>query len=198
MLKSQIFKLLEDIKELKIDEMPVIAGSQSLHAFTDHLPSIAKRSVECDFLFASGNTEYRDKVNKELGVLTEYQDKQGFYADAVGIATIVLPDGWESRLKPLEDGSGETVALCIDIHDLAASKLIAGREKDLIFLENALASELIVIDLLFERIRLVRSKVENDTISDRLTRLYDVLKQNHFHRDICYQIKKFLNSANIS
>ena len=40
-----------------------------------------------------------------------------------------LPDGWEKRLTPFR--VGRITAFCLDLHDLLASKLAAGRLKDL-------------------------------------------------------------------
>jgi hypothetical protein len=44
----------------------------------------------------------------------------------------MLPDGWEQKTIPISDPvktRGQT-GLCIEVHDLAASKLAAYREKD--------------------------------------------------------------------
>ena len=39
------------------------------------------------------------------------------------------PDGWERRLKPFR--VGRITAFCLEVHDMLASKLAAGRLKDL-------------------------------------------------------------------
>lgn len=59
--------------------------------------------------------------------------KTGSMRTGLGLATVTLPDGWETRLKPLLDEDGVLVACCLDIYDLASAKLVAGREKDLDF-----------------------------------------------------------------
>jgi hypothetical protein len=191
-LKSDLFKLIRDVRSVSKEEPLIIAGSQAAHAVTDHLPEIARRSIECDFLFAGGKAELREVLNKKLGVLTEYQEEQGFYADAVGLATIVLPSGWEERLLPLEDESGNIVANCIDIYDVAVSKLMAGRDKDLVFLESIFASDLIFGAEFLQRSCLVKSKVENDVLKDRLTRLIKKLESTRIHFDLAKQIKDFI------
>ncbi len=127
----------------------------------------------------------------ELGVLSRFQRERGFYADALGLATVVLASGWEDRLRPLLDEEGRIVANCLDIYDVAVSKLVAGREKDLDFLESALASELIGIEQLLDRLQLVKSKVENDTLADRLGRLSARLKQAMIHGASIEAIKAF-------
>jgi hypothetical protein len=49
-------------------------------------------------------------------------------------STATLPKGWKKRLVNLPAGaSGEVVGLCLDPHDLAISKYVARRQKDLRF-----------------------------------------------------------------
>lgn len=61
-----------------------------------------------------------------------FQETHGFYVHGVGPETATLPSGWETRLipvhGPLTDGN---TGWCLEAHDLAASKLAAGRDKDL-------------------------------------------------------------------
>jgi hypothetical protein len=50
--------------------------------------------------------------------------------------TAVLPDGWRERLVRVETaGTSGAIGWCLEPHDLAVSKLAAGREKDLVFVE---------------------------------------------------------------
>lgn len=146
MRKSDLFELIRAINEISPGEKPVIVGSQAVHAVTEDLPEIARKSIECDFLFAFGKAETRAEINKKLGVFSKFQLEHGFYADALGLATVVLPAGWEERMKPLLDKQNEVAAYCAEIHDVAVSKLIAGREKDFQFLRDAFEAELIRIE----------------------------------------------------
>lgn len=126
MRKSDLFKLIREINEISTEEKPLIVGSQVVHAVTENLPEIARKSIECDFLFAGGTAEIRNEINKKLGIFSNFQIEHGFYADALGLATVVLPTNWRERLQPLLDESGDTIAFCAEIHDVAVSKLIAG------------------------------------------------------------------------
>ena len=53
---------------------------------------------------------------------------------AWGAKTFILPDGWRDRLILV---SGENTRFvrgwCLEVHDLAIAKYVAGREKDLDF-----------------------------------------------------------------
>jgi hypothetical protein len=125
--KSEVFELIRQIKAIAGDELPIIVGSQAVHLVTNFPPEIIQQSIECDFLFIKGKTETRIEINKKFGVFSNFQIEKGFYADALGIATVILPTNWQERLQPFNDENGETIALVAEIHDIAVSKLISGR-----------------------------------------------------------------------
>lgn len=56
----------------------------------------------------------------------------------------VLPSGWRERLIPVRnENTGGGTGLCLEIHDLAVSKLIAGREKNYDFVGGLLRHHLV-------------------------------------------------------
>jgi len=177
--KSDLFELVRQIKAIAPEEIPIIVGSQTVHAVAPVLPEIVQQSIECDFLFAGGKTETRTEINKKLGVFSSYQLEHGFYADALGLATVVLPTGWRERLQPLEDENGNVVAFCAEIHDVAVSKLIAGRAKDFLFLNEAFLREYISIDEFLERSRLIRSMPQSEVLVSRLENLVNFIPKNY-------------------
>ncbi len=97
MRKSDLFELIREISEISSEEKLIIVGSQAIHAVAKILPEIAQQSIECDFLLVGGKTETRIEINKKLGVFSNYQLEHGFYADALGLATVVLPTDWQKR-----------------------------------------------------------------------------------------------------
>ncbi len=103
MRKSDLFELIAAIKFLAPDEMPIIVGSQAVHLVTNFPPEIVQQSIECDFLIVGGKGEIRAVINKKLGVFSQFQIEHGFYADALGLATVILPAGWQERLQNLND-----------------------------------------------------------------------------------------------
>jgi hypothetical protein len=181
--KSDLIKLIDEFRRLSGEEPPVIVGSQALHAVVEVLPEVARKSIECDFLLSSDNFYKRAEIDEKLGVFSEFQVETGFYADALGLATVVLPDGWKERLKPLFGTDGTLLALCLDPYDLAASKLIAGREKDFLFLSSLMASEVLDVDEFLKRVLSVQSKIENDVLKNRLEKLKQSLESQHNYKD---------------
>lgn len=168
MRKENLFKLAEEIKRLAPDSTPVIVGSQAVHVITNFVPEIVRQSIECDFLFGEGNAEIRWEVNLKLGIFSRFQQENGFYADALGQATVVLPKDWEKRLQNLSDEKGETIALCVEIHDVAVSKFIAGREKDFQFLKDSFERDLVNFEVFAGRLQLVKEMPQSEVLIPRL------------------------------
>lgn len=157
---------------------PLIVGSQSFHAVSGApLPDSVEVSTECDIFLFAGST-HRRALETKLGADSEYQARHGFYLHAVGAGTVIPPPGWESRLQPVRDEHGTTCARAIEIHDAAACKLMAGREKDFEFLRDTLRSGVIRLDTLLERAVSFRSTLLINALESRLQRLRETLRQS--------------------
>ncbi len=72
-----------------------------------------------------------------------------------------MPEGWQDRLIAFEPpGAQPGRGMCLEPHDLAASKLVAGRIKDFEFVDALLRAALIEREILTERIdKLPRARV---------------------------------------
>ncbi len=187
MRKSDLFELVRQIKTITSSEIPIIVGSQAVHLVTNFPPEIIQQSIECDFIFISGKSETRTEINKKLGVFSNFQLENGFYADALGLATVILPTNWQERLQPFKDEKGETIALVAEIHDIAVSKLIAGREKDFLFLKELFIREFIEIDVFVERVLLVKEMPQNSILVARLETLAKIIS-----KDLSAKIRELL------
>ncbi len=179
MRKSDLFELLAAIKSLAPDEIPIVVGSQAVHLVTNFPPEIVRQSIECDFLLTGdGKSEIRAAINKKLGVFSPYQIEHGFYADALGLATVILPTNWRERLQTLKDRSGNVIAHVAEIHDIAVSKLIAGREKDYLFLKELISREHISLEIFLERAKLVKEMPQSEVLIPRLENLLKILPKD--------------------
>jgi hypothetical protein len=107
-----------------------IIGSQAVHASCRRAPAEVLLSQECD-LYPRNRPIASTLLERELGRNSRFARIHGYYVDPVTPEIANLPEGWESRLKPFE--VGEVTGFCLEIHDLLASKLAAGRLKDLEF-----------------------------------------------------------------
>ena len=176
MNKAQLLDLTERVKLVAGVELPVIVGSQSLYAVTSQVPDSVKRSVECDFLLlAVGPSTFR-AVIEQIGFASSFQETHGYYADAVGLATVVLPAGWQERLIPLMDEAGKTHAYCLEVHDTCVSKLMAGREKDFTFIKELLDRGLADMETFTSRAETISDTPQSDALQPRLERLEGYMK----------------------
>lgn len=137
-----------------------------------------RQSIECDFLIIGEKSDTRIEINKKLGVFSQFQIEHGFYADALGLATVILPTGWQKRLENLTDENGDLIAKVAEIHDIAVSKLIAGREKDFTFLKELFLREYIAIDGFLERAKLVKEMPQSEVLIPRLENLSKILPKH--------------------
>jgi hypothetical protein len=174
--KEQLVDLAERLKLVAGVEVPIIVGSQSIYGLTPLVPESVKQSVECDFLLlAAGPPAYR-AVIEQIGFASSFQETHGYYADAVGLATVVLPTGWQERLVPLTDESGQLHAYCLEVHDTCVSKLMAGREKDFIFIKELLDRRLLDMGTFLTRAELIAEMPQSNALLPRLEKLEDYLK----------------------
>jgi hypothetical protein len=75
------------------------------------------------------------------------------YAQGVSLTTAVLGPGWKDRVIVYENrNTAPDSGLCLEPHDLVASKLVAGREKDRQFAAALLRMQLVDPIVLLERI----------------------------------------------
>lgn len=80
-------------------------------------------------------TERAVLIDGAIGELSPFHQTFGYYGHGVSDAVATLPEGWRERLIPYQTTNmGSATALCLEVHDLAVSKLVAGREKDLSFI----------------------------------------------------------------
>lgn len=95
-----------------------------------------------------------DLIDGALGELSLFHQTHGFYVHGVSIGAAVLLDGWDQRTVAVCDllGTKGNTGHCLEAHDLAASKLVAGREKDRVFVATLLHEELVDGEILLERV----------------------------------------------
>jgi hypothetical protein len=141
----------------------VVIGSQAILGQFPDPPRELTISVEAD-LFT-----WRDPAG------SPFHQTFGYHAHGVGEETAILPSGWKERLIPVSTANtGGAIGLCLEVHDLAVSKLVAGREKDMDFVHALAQHKLIDIELL--RTRLSRTTLDDamrTLCSARISRLFD-------------------------
>jgi hypothetical protein len=111
----------------------VVIGSQSILGQFPDAPAEVLVSIEAD-MYPADRPELADLVDGSIGEGSQFHEQFGYYAQGVGPETAVLPAGWQRRLVSLKnDNTAGIEGLCLEVHDLAISKYVAGRDKDLVF-----------------------------------------------------------------
>ncbi|MGD0812038.1 MAG: hypothetical protein ABSA83_00375 [Verrucomicrobiota bacterium] len=140
--------------------------------FSQQAPEELLVSIEAD-VFSLRDPADSDLIDGSIGEGSPFHQTFGYYAHGVSVETAVLPEGWRHRLIPIHNqNTGGGTGLCLEIHDLAVSKLVAAREKDLDFFSGLLRHRLILTDTIRARLKATALAPERlDMCSARLDRL---------------------------
>src|SRR5277367_303837 len=143
MKKQQVDHVLRAAGRITGERQFIIIGSQSLHGKHPDLADDILQSAEVDLIAKrdSSRTEWMNVIGQD----SKFHDEFGYYADPVDETTATLPKGWKGRLVNLPPGdTGGVAGLCLDPHDLAIAKYVAGREKDIAFNRAIVARGIVV------------------------------------------------------
>lgn len=153
MKRSELEHVIRAASAITLDEEFVIIGSQALLGEHPDAPEQLLVSIEVD-IYPRTKPENSSLVDGAIGEGSTFQDTFGYYAHGVGPETATLPERWEERLVPVKnENTGGATGWCLETHDLAVSKLAAGREKDLDFVKGLVRNRLVDINVLRDRLR---------------------------------------------
>ena len=166
MTRDQLEHAIRAACDVSNDTELWIFGSQALLGEFPDAPESLRASIEVD-VQPKNRPEAVDVIDANLGELSPFHKTHGFYVHGVSIEAAKLPDGWEQRTKPISDpiSTRGNTGWCIELHDLAASKLAAYREKDREFVRLLLIEKRIDGAILDERIGTLNIE---DQLRDRL------------------------------
>jgi hypothetical protein len=137
MTRDQLEHLIRAAAVIADDYAIVVIGSQAILGQFPDAPEPMRVSVEAD-LFPLHHPERADLIEGSIGELSPFHQTFGYYAEGVAEETAVLPPGWRDRLVVVQnENTRGAKGLCLEVHDLLVSKVIAGREKDHAFLVEA-------------------------------------------------------------
>ena len=92
-------------------------------------------------------------INGALGEDSQVHKTFGFYVDGVSPTTARLPQGWECRLVAVcNPNTNGATGWCLEVHDIAVAKSVAGREKDLRYIRDLWKEGLISLDTMEARL----------------------------------------------
>ncbi len=147
-----------------------VFGSQAILGQFPDAPDRLRQSAEAD-VAPKNFPERADQIDGALGELSAFHQTHGFYVHGLSIEAATLPQGWERRARPVQNENTKGyVGLCVEAHDLAASKLKAFRDKDRAFVRVLLTERLIKANRLVRMINLLPVPAEE---RERLTAWVD-------------------------
>jgi len=130
----------------------IIIGSQAVLGQFPNAPAELLISIEAD-IYSLRNPQDADLIDGSIGEGSPFHQTFGYHAHGVAEETAILPLGWKDRLILIHnENTGGGTGLCPEVHDLAASKLVAGREKDLDFVRALLHHRLAKPELIRNRL----------------------------------------------
>jgi hypothetical protein len=130
----------------------VVIGSQAILGSYPNGPAELTQSLDAD-VFPKDAPERSILVDGAIGELSLFHETFGYYAHGVDETTAVLPTGWRERLVKVDTANTMgAVGWCLEPHDLAVSKLAAGREKDLHFVRAMVKMKLVSADVIRTRL----------------------------------------------
>ena len=143
MQRSELEHIIRASGDVAQDNEIVIIGSQSILGQFPNAPVRLLVSMEAD-VYPKHSPGLADKVDVAIGEGSSFHELHGYYAQGVGPETARLPSGWEDRLVVVKNENTNGIAgLCLEVHDLAVSKFVAGRSKDLEFIQELIRHEMI-------------------------------------------------------
>jgi len=152
MKRSDLEHLIRAAGAIGQDSHIVVIGSQAILGQFPDAPESLVMSAEAD-VFPLNRPEQADVIDGAIGEGSRFHQEFGYYAQGVGEHTAVLPRGWRDRLVPIcNPNTNNVVGLCLEVSDLAISKYVAGRPKDLEFTKELATHAMTSLETLIKRV----------------------------------------------
>jgi hypothetical protein len=153
MTRLQLEHVIRAAGTIADDDDIVVIGSQAILGEFPDAPRELLVSREAD-VYPRTHPERSDLIDGSIGEGSPFDREYGYYAHGVGPETAVLPVGWQERLVAVSGPNTRMVrGWCLEAHDLAIAKLVAGRAKDLDFVGVMERNSMLRGDVLEQRLR---------------------------------------------
>jgi hypothetical protein len=155
MRREELEHVIRAAAAISGDSEIVIIGAAALLGSVPSPPADLAQTMEAD-LYPLRHPHLADVIDGAIGELSPFHETFRYYAHGVGPSTAILPVGWADRLvKVQNEGTRHYIGYCLDPYDLAASKLAAGREKDIAFVGGLLRHRIVTAEQLLGRVGLL-------------------------------------------
>ena len=173
MQRSELEHIIRASGDVAQDDEIVIICSQSILGQFPNAPMRLLMSMEAD-VYPNHDPDLADKVDGAIGEGSLFHELHGYYAQGVGPKTAVLPGGWKDRVVVVKNDNTNGIAgLCLEVHDLAISKFVAGRYKDLEFTQQLIRHQMIQKTIMLKRLTAVDFQdVERGRIKSKIMAMF--------------------------
>ena len=174
MQRSELEHIIRASGDIANDDEIIIVGSQAILGQFPNAPVRLLASMEVD-IYPKNKPEVADRIDGAIGEGSSYHELHGYYAQGVGPATAILPADWQSRLIAIQnENTNGITGLCLEVHDLAISKLVAARPKDVEFVQELIRHEMIRRHTMMERLKVTElRKSQRTQIKMKIGSLFD-------------------------
>ena len=133
MTREQLEHIVRAAGAITNESVILVLGSQSILGAFPEAPPPLDVSREADVCPLDA-PEKADLISGAIGEVSQFDSTFGYYAHGLPPEACPLAVGWRDRLVPFRNEHTRGItALCLHPLDLAGSKLVAGREKDIAF-----------------------------------------------------------------
>ena len=175
MKRSELEHVIRASGAIADDSEIIVIGSQSVLGQFPNAPVRLLASMETD-IYPKNKPALADLIDGSIGEGSFFHAEFGYYAQGVGPHTAVLPAGWQDRLIGINNTNTNGVTgLCLEVHDLAISKYVAGRAKDLEFVSELARQEMVERKILRRRLKITEvSKAERSRIKKTIEATFGI------------------------
>lgn len=177
MKRSELEHVIRASGAIADDDEIIVIGSQSVLGQFPDAPATLLASMETG-IYPKNKPDLAAMVDGSIGEGSFFHAEFGYYAQGVGPNTAVLPEGWQDRLVSIKtENTNGVTGLCLEVHDLAISRYVAGRPKDLEFTRELARLKMIDCSTLMQRLKKtdlsrsersrIKSKIEANIGSDQ-------------------------------
>ena len=159
MTRSQLEHIIRASGTIADDSDIVVVGSQAILGQFPDAPADLLISREAD-VYPLHYPDRADLIDGSIGEDSPFDAAFGFYAHGVGEETSVLPRCWRDRLVQVSNENTRGIrGWCLEVHDLAIAKHVAGREKDLDFTSSLVRHGMVNRKTLLDRLEITEISI---------------------------------------
>jgi len=146
MNRAQLEHVIRASTTICHDDEVIIIGSQAILGAIPDAPADLLVSMEADVL-PKNAPERTIEIDGVMGELSPFHTTFGYYAHGISEETATLPPHWRERLIPVVNANTQgRTGFCLAPVDIAASKLAAGRDKDLRFVSTLFKHRIVAVE----------------------------------------------------